>query len=89
MDDRIIKRNLSLVTEVTRFILQDPSILDRLPPDFQLVILPGDDPELSLYNLSLLADQEQQDKPVVMVRLAGKQLDFEHNPPQLYVPLAA
>ena len=89
MNEKIIERNLSLVTEVTRFILQDPSLLDRLPPDFQLVILPEDDPELSLYNLGLLTDQVHQDKPVVMVRLEGSQANFEHNPPQLYVPLAA
>ena len=89
MDDQIIERNLSLVAEVTRFILQDPSLLDHLPPDFELVILPEDDPELSLYNLGLLADRAHQDKPVVMVRLEVNQADFERYPPQLYVPLAA
>lgn len=89
MDDQIIERNLSLVTEVTRFILQNPSILDHLPPDFRLVVLPEDDPELSLYNLGLLAGHTEQDKPLVMVRLEGGRADFEQNPPQLYVPLAA
>ena len=88
MDDQIIERNLSLVTEVTRFILNTPSILDHLPPDFQLVILPEDDPELSLYNLGLLADPTKQDKPLVMVRFEASRVNFEQNPPQLYVPLA-
>ena len=88
MNEQIIKQNLFLVTEVTRFILQNPSILDQLPPDFKLVILPEDVPELSLYNLSLLADKAYQDKPVVMVRLEGGQANFERTPPQLYVPLA-
>lgn len=88
MDDQIIERNLSLVTEITRFILQDPSILDRLPPDFQLVILPEDDPALSLYNLRLLSNR-QSDRPVIFARLSGSQPNFEHNPPQLYVPLSA
>ncbi len=89
MNDQIIERNLSLVTEVTRFILENPSILDRLPPDFQLVVLPQDDPELSLYNLDLLAGHTEQNKPLVMVRLAARQVNFEQNPPQLYIPLAA
>ena len=89
MDDQIVERNLSLVAEVTQFILQDPSILDRLPSDFQLVVLPEDDPELSLYNLGLLTERARPDKPVVMVRLASSQAGFEHSPPQLYVPLAA
>ncbi len=89
MDDQIVERNLSLVTEVTRFILNNASILDHLPSDFQLIILPGDDPELSLYNLELLAGHTEQDKPLVMVRLEGSHLNFEQPPPQLYVPLAA
>lgn len=89
MDDQIIERNLSLVTEITRFILDNPSTLDHLPPDFQLVILPEDNPELSLYNLGLLANHSKQDKPLVMVRVEANQINFEQNPPQLYVPLAA
>ena len=89
MDDQIVKRNLSLVAELTRFILETPSILDHLPPDFQLVVLPEDDPELSLYNLSLLSGYTKQDKPLVMVRIEGGQVNFEQNPPQLFVPLAA
>ncbi len=89
MDDQIIERNLSLVTEVTRFILENPSILERLPSDFQLLILPEDDPELSLYNLGLLAGRAEQNKPLVMVRLEAGQAHFEQNPPQLYVPLAS
>ena len=89
MDDQIIERNLSLVAEVTRFILDNPSILEHLPPDFQLVVLPEDDPELSLYNLGLLTSQAEQDKPLVMVRFEAAQANFEQNPPQLYVPLAA
>ncbi len=88
MNDQIIERNLSLVTEVTRFILENPSILDRLPPDFQLVVLAEDDPELSLYNLDLLASHTEQNKPLVMVRLEARQVNFEQKPPQLYIPLA-
>ena len=89
MDEQIIERNLALVAEVTRFILETPSILDHLPPDFRLVILPEDDPELSLYNLNLLTGPAEKNKPLVMVRLEARQVDFEQHPPQLYVPLAA
>jgi hypothetical protein len=89
MDDQIVERNLTLVTEVTRFMLKNPSILDRLPPDFRLVILPEDDPDLSLYNLNLLLDHPGQDKPLVIVRFEANQINFEQHPPQLYIPLAA
>ena len=90
MDNKVIERNLSLVTEITKFILQDPSILDKLPDDFQLIILPENDPELSLYNLELLATSNKKDnKAVVMVRLDDSQINLKQNPPQLYIPLAA
>jgi len=88
MNHEVIERNLNLVSEITRFIFQNPSLLDNLPSDFQLVVLPEDDPELSLYNLKLMTSH-QVDKPIVMVRLSSGQPDFIHNPPQLYVPLAA
>jgi hypothetical protein len=89
MDDQIIERNLALVTEVIRFILETPSILDHLPADFRLVILPENDPALSLYNLGLLTGHSAKNRPVVMVRLEANQVDFEQHPPQLYVPVAA
>lgn len=89
MDKRIVERNLVLVTKVNHFILQNPSVLDHLPPEFQLILLPEDDPELSLYNLGLLSTYTDQNKPLVMVRLDSSQIDFERTPPQLYVPLAA
>jgi hypothetical protein len=89
MNDRIVERNLDLATSVTRFILEHPHILDRLPSDFRLVILPDDDRELSQYNLDLLAKRTDQDKPVVIVRLAAHQANFESSPPQVYIPLAA
>ena len=89
MNDEIIERNLDLVTTVTSYILQQPHLLEHLPSDFRLVILPEDDPELSQYNLNLLAERREPDKPVIIVRLAAQQINFEQNPPQVYVPLAA
>ena len=89
MNDKIIERNLTLVAEVTRFVLQNPSILDRLPANFQLILLPENDPDLSLYNLGLLSTYAEQNTPLVMVRFDSAPINFEHNPPQLYIPLAA
>ena len=89
MNDRIVERNLDLVASVTRFILGHPQILDRLPPDFRLVVLPEDDRELSQYNLDLLAKQADQNKTVVIVRVMAHQANLESIPPQVYIPLAA
>jgi hypothetical protein len=90
MSKEIAERNMDLVSMVTRFILRQPTILDHLPQDFRLVILPEDDRDLSQYNLELLNAQDAADKPVVIVRLqASGDLDFEAIPPKVYVPLAA
>lgn len=88
MNDKTFERNVDLVTCVTRFILEHPSVLDRLPPDFSLVVLPDDDRELSQYNLDLLAKQSEQEKPVVIVRIKAHHPVFERNL-QVYVPLVA
>jgi hypothetical protein len=88
MNDRIVKQNMELVATVTRYILQHPNLLDRLPPDFKLVILPDDDPELSRYNLGLLGQRADQEKPVVIVRVMAHQENLESST-QVYVPLAA
>lgn len=73
-----------------RYILQQPDVLDQLPGDFRLVILPENDPELRAYNLDLLDKHPPHEKPVVFVRMAvGEQIDFGRQRPTLYLPLAA
>ena len=89
MDSHIVKRNTDLITEVTHYILNHPEVLDHLPGDFRLVVLPEDDRELSQYNLDLLALRSDQTKPVVIVRLAIHPTSFETTAPELYVPLVA
>ncbi len=85
----IAERNLDAVTSVMRFILDQPEILNRLPQDFRLVILPDDDPELRHYNLDLLADSPKPEKPVVIVRLGSLSQSFKIHSPQVYVPVLA
>jgi hypothetical protein len=40
-DDEMFERNLELQTAFMRYILDQPDILDQLPDDFRLIILPG------------------------------------------------
>ncbi len=89
MNEQIMARNVDLVTSLTAYILEHPHLLEQLPSDFRLVILPEDDPALSQYNLNLLTERAEPDKPVIIVRLLTHQLNFEHNPPRVYIPLAA
>jgi len=84
----VAERNLDLVTSMMRFILDQPQVLDQLPPDFRLVILPDDDGELRRYNLELLEQNGEETRPVVFVRLTAKAPLSESHPPRIYVPVA-
>ena len=88
MKKSVAERNLDLVTTLMRFILDQPQVLDRLPPDFRLVLLPDDDPELSRYNFDLLARHAEPEQPVVFVRLKLHPLNLQVRPPQVYVPVS-
>lgn len=44
------KKNLDLISEFMKYAFDNPEILDRIPPDVALIILPTDDPELYKYN---------------------------------------
>ena len=50
----VVKRNILLVKEIMRHLLNNPQVFSSLPDKFELVILPEDDPEMRLYNLELL-----------------------------------
>jgi len=79
---------MDLVSAILHFIMSHPEILEHLPDDFRLILLPDDDPELSRYNLDLLARHSVVDKPVVFARLLTQTLDFQVHQPQIYVPLS-
>ena len=87
---KVVERNVRLLGHFMRYILARPEILGGLPADFELVILPDDDPEIRRYNLDLLTTYGSAGKAVVFVRLAtSKKVDFEHSRPDVYVPLPA
>lgn len=45
-----INKNLDLLDEFMKYAFNNPEILEKIPPDSELVILPKDDPELYRYN---------------------------------------
>jgi hypothetical protein len=57
-----------LLGDVMRYLLAEPQLLASLPEDFELVILPDDDPVLRRYNLELVDAYESAGKPIVFVR---------------------
>jgi len=86
---RVVERNIALFGEVMQYLLEKPQIIESLPDNFELVILPDDDPVLRRYNLELLNVRDPGDKPVVFVRLQSSRTALVSQPrPSLYVPLA-
>lgn len=67
-NEEMFNKNLDLETAFMQYVLDHPEILDTLPSDFQLVILPEDDPELAKRNEALLKSRNFG-KPVVVVRM--------------------
>ena len=87
----VVKRNLQLVRELMQYLYQNPHLLQSLPNDFELVVLPEDDPEMRLFNLELLDAQKDTGKPIVFARIqtALKRATNRQWQPDLYVPVMA
>lgn len=85
---KVVERNIALLEKLMRFLLAEPQVLGSLPDNFELVILPEDDPEIRLYNLELLDKLGNEGKPIVFVRLkAASKPDINSSRPDLYVPV--
>ena len=50
----VVERNLWLTGETMRYLLNNPQVFKSLPNNFELVVLPDDEPDIRLYNLDLL-----------------------------------
>ncbi|MEK6575815.1 MAG: DUF5647 family protein [Chloroflexota bacterium] len=86
-EDEIIQRNLDLQTAFNNYIFDHPEVLDKLPNSFRLVILPQDDPELSLLNLQMLSKRQKRDKPVVIVLMRSSGRISITAQPDVFLPL--
>lgn len=84
--DDIVKRNISLTGEIMRYLLDNPTVFESLPDNFELVVLPEDDPEVSMFNLDLLKKYGSEGKPIVFARVKSDAAKIE---PSIFVPVAA
>lgn len=87
----VIEKNIMLTGKLMRYMGEHPHIFEALPDDFQVVILPDDDPEIRQYNFELLDKQGSEGKPVVFVRMHIHSEKPAYQPayPNFYVPIAA
>ena len=82
----VVERNLWLTGEIMRYLLDNPQVFNSLPDNFELVVLPDDDPDVRLYNLDLLDRYGSEGKPIVFARIRSKQISDSISP-SLFVPI--
>jgi hypothetical protein len=82
----IVERNIRLTGKIMEYMIGHPQIFEALPDDFELVILPEDDPEISQFNLDLLNKRGRKGKPIVFARIKTSARTIR---PSIFVPVAA
>jgi hypothetical protein len=84
-----VERNMRLTGDVMRYLIENPHLFASLPDDFNLVILPEDDPEMRLFNLDLLDRSDLEGKPVVFVRIKSgyQSSSLSNTEPSFFVPV--
>lgn len=70
-EQEIFKRNLILSTEFDRYILEHPELVEKIPLNAQVVLLPEDDHELCRINMEIAEKQRDAGQQVVYVHISG------------------
>jgi hypothetical protein len=84
----IVERNISLSGEIMQFLIENPQVFNSLPDDFELVILPDDDPEIRQYNLDLIDKYGSEGRPIVFARVKVHQERLKAQvKPSIFVPV--
>ncbi|MCE7921165.1 MAG: hypothetical protein DCC59_13690 [Chloroflexi bacterium] len=83
----VVERNIRLTGEIIKYILNNPEMTEVLPENFELVLLPEDDPEVRMLNLDLLDKYGSEGKPIVFARVNTHMLT-SHWKPSIFIPVA-
>jgi hypothetical protein len=67
--EQAIKKNLDLLNEFMKYAFEDPKVLEGIPPEAELIILPIDDPELYEYNKKAADKMMSKGKKVVFIKM--------------------
>ena len=87
LKSNIVERNIALSGQIMKYLLDHPKVFDVLPDDFELVILPEDDEEITLFNLDLLKKRSGQGKSIVLARVKSSSEKIT-SAPNIFVPIA-
>jgi len=69
-EQEMIKKNIELSAEFSKYLFDNPELEDRIPPDSEIIFLPEFDKELKDFNLSLGKKLEADGNKVAYVRIA-------------------
>jgi hypothetical protein len=84
----VVERNVGLTEKIMQFLLERPHVFSSLPDEFELVVLPDDDPEMRSYNLELLDRYGSEGKPIVFARIKAHTDDpAQPSVPSIFVPI--
>ncbi len=67
--DQVVSKNLDLLNEFMKYAVENPDVLEKIPPGAELIILPLDDPELYEYNKGMADRLVSQGEEVVCVKM--------------------
>ena len=67
--NEIVSENLDLLNEFMKLAFDNPQILDEIPSDSELIILPENDPELFDGNLKIKKSLERKGQKFVAVKM--------------------
>ena len=67
----MVKRNIELSAEFSRYLFDHPEMQSAVPADAELVLLPEEDAELKQSNLKMGAAMEKAGEKVVFVRIGS------------------
>lgn len=68
-EQEIFSKNLILITEFDRYVLEHPDFAEKIPFNAQIVLLPDDDPELGQKNIEIAKAQREPGQPVIYVQI--------------------
>ncbi|HEX9971309.1 MAG TPA: DUF5647 family protein [bacterium] len=72
-DDQLFLKNLMLTTEFNKYIIEHPDILNRIPDNALVILLPSDDPDFCSKMIDLAEHHRKIDdvknRPVIYIRI--------------------
>jgi hypothetical protein len=69
--EELVTKNIDLSTEFGKFILDNPGLAAKIPPEAVIIFIDESDAKLTRYNLSLAKRAKDEGRPIVRVRIKG------------------